>query len=246
MQDNPSAPAIFTGGIVHAASYAKDSPLAPGGIISLFGRNLAASEGGSTSLPLPTTLAGATVNIGGKDVPLFYTNSGQLNVQIPSDLAPNTRVQALVKVRPAGGSSELLTVPESITLAAASPGIFTASSDGKGQGIVFLGDRLADQTAPARAGDVVVVYCTGLGATQPPVTSGQAAPANPPATVTATVTATIGGRPAQVQFAGLTPGFAGLYQVNIQVPTGVSAGSAVELVLSQNGIESNKVTLAIQ
>jgi uncharacterized protein (TIGR03437 family) len=240
VDDNPTAPAIYPGGIVQSASYTKGAPLAPGGIVALFGRNLATGESGSTSLPLPTTLAGATVTIAGQDAPLFYVHSGQLNVQIPSGLAPNSRVQAMVKVQ------GQLTVPESITLAPASPGIFTVSSDGSGQGVIFLGDRLADGNSPARAGDVLVVYCTGLGATQPPVAAGQASPASPPATATAPVTATIGGRAATVQFAGLTPGLAGLYQVNVQVPEGVSPGAAVELVLTQNGIDSNKVTLAIR
>ena len=64
--------------------------------------------------------------------------------------------------------------------------------------------------------------------------------------VTAVVTATVGGKAATVQFAGLTPGFVGLYQVNVQIPTGVTPGFAVPLVLMQNGVPSNTVTLAVR
>lgn len=91
------------------------------------------------------------------------------------------------------------------------------------------------------------MYCTGLGATQPAVKSGEAAPSSEPlARVTTTVTATVGGQAATVQFAGLAPGFVGLYQVNVQIPAGVAPGSSMPLVLSQNGVPSNTVTLALK
>jgi len=56
----------------------------------------------------------------------------------------------------------------------------------------------------------------------------------------------VGGQPATVQYAGFTPGFVGLYQVNVRVPAGVTAGNAVALVLTQNGVPSNTVTIAVQ
>ena len=88
-----------------------------------------------------------------------------------------------------------------------------------------------------------MIYCTGLGATNPPAASGQASPVgiavNP-------VSVTIGGIPATVLYAGLTPGLVGLYQVNVVVPAGVSPGSAVPLVLRQEGTPSNIVTMAVR
>ncbi len=93
---------------------------------------------------------------------------------------------------------------------------------------------------------MVIVYCTGLGVTQPGVAPGQGAPsAEPLARVVAPVTATVGGVTAPVQFAGLTPGFVGLYQVNVQIPSGVPSGSA-PLVLTQSGVASNTVTLVVR
>jgi uncharacterized protein (TIGR03437 family) len=196
---------------------------------------------GAANLPLPTSLAGATLTIAGMDVPLFYSSDGQINAQLPFELAPNTRYQAVVK------SSDAITVPETITVAAARPGIFTTTQDGKGQGVIMdVANRLVDGANPAAAGDVVVVYCTGLGATSPAVRSGEAAPAGPLAKVVTPVQVMIGGQPAVVHYAGLTPGFVGLYQVNVQIPSGVTPGSAVPLVLSQDSVPSNTVTLAVR
>jgi len=239
--ENARAPALYSGGIVHAASFAPASPLAPGSIVSVFGRNLATGALGAGNLPLPTSLAGATLTIAGMDVPLFYSSDGQINAQLPFELAPNTRYQAVVK------SSDAITVPETITVAQARPGIFTTSQDGKGQGVIMdVANRLVDSSNAAKAGDVVVVYCTGLGATNPAVRSGEAALASPLARVVTPVTVAIGGQPAVVQFAGLTPGFVGLYQVNVQIPSGVTPGASVPLVISQDGVPSNTVTLAVR
>ena len=79
------------------------------------------------------------------------------------------------------------------------------------------------------AGDAIVIYCAGLGAVNPPVTAGTAAPSSPPAITTNPVTVTIGGKTAQVFFSGLVGGFAGLYQVNAYVPKGITPGDAVPL-----------------
>ena len=241
VEEGAKIPAVFPGGVVHAASFAPNGALAPGSIISVFGANLASSPAGASSLPLPKTLAGASLQVGGYEVPLFYSSGGQINAQLPFELPPNSRPQLIVK------GADFVTVPETITVATARPGIFTTTQDGKGQGVIMdVGNRLADAANPAKAGDVVVVYCTGLGATNPAVRSGEAAPASPLAKVVTPVTVTIGGQPATVQYAGLTPGYAGLYQVNVQIPGGVTPGASVSLVISQDGVPSNTVTLALR
>jgi len=233
--------AVYPGGVVHAASFAPAAPLAPGSIISVFGANLAPSPAGASTLPLPKTLAGASLQVGGYEAPLFYSSGGQINAQLPFEVAAATRPQLIVK------GADFVTVPETITVAAARPGIFTTNQQGTGQGMIMdVANRLVDSTNPAKAGDVVVVYCTGLGATNPAVRSGEAAPASPLAKVVTPVTVTIGGQPAVVQFAGLTPGFVGLYQVNAQIPAGVTPSAAVSLVLSQDGVPSNTVTLGVR
>jgi len=240
---NAAAPALNSGGIVNGASFAPAAPLAPGSIVSVFGANLASSAAGAAALPLPKTLAGASLQVGAYDVPLFYSSGGQINAQLPFELPTNSRPQLIVK------GAGFVTVPETITVAAARPGIFTTTQDGKGQGVIMdVANRLVDSANPAKAGDVVVVYCTGLGATTPAVRSGEAAPGppSPLAKVVMPVTVTIGGQPAVVQYAGLTPNFVGLYQVNVQIPAGVSPAASVPLVITQDGVPSNAATLAIR
>lgn len=242
---NPTAPFISSGGIVNAASFASGQPLAPGSIVSLFGGKMAAATPqGAASLPLPSTLGGARLTIGGQKVPLYYTRDDQINAQVPFELAPNTRPQALVRVSLPG--VEAVSVPEIITLDVARPGVFTIPG-AVAQGVVInLQGQVVNDAAPATAGDFVVVYAAGLGPTNPAVASGQASPSDPPARVTSAATVTVGGVTADVPFAGLTPGLVGLYQLNVRIPSGVTPGPAVPLVVTQNGVSSNTVTLAIQ
>jgi len=245
---NATAPALYSGGIVNGASFAAGGAVAPGSIVAVFGRNLASGLNYAAQKPLETTLGGATLNIGGRDAPLFFSSDGQINAQVPFELMPNTRHSAVVKTRRDAAGPETYAVPETLTVAAAQPGIFTVNQQGRGQGVIMdVKNQLVDAGNPVTAGDVVVIYCTGMGATQPTVVSGQAAPsAEPLARVAGPVTATVGGKPAAVQFAGLTPGFIGLYQVNVQIPEGVTPGSAVPLVVTSGSVPSNTVTLGVR
>jgi uncharacterized protein (TIGR03437 family) len=95
-------------------------------------------------------------------------------------------------------------------------------------------------------GEYLTIYCTGLGdVTNRPV-SGAAAPANPLANTIAATSVSIGGVSAPAIFSGLSPGFVGLYQVNVQVPLNAPVGNAVPVVLSIGGAASNTVTIAVQ
>ncbi len=231
-----AAPAIAAGGLVNAASFT--SPVAPGAIVSLFGTNLAASVAGASSLPLPTALGNATVRFNGFAAPLFYVSSGQINAQVPYTVAGSLQVTVSI--------GALTSATFSAPLVAAAPGIFTVDQSGRGPGVVLHADATpVDAAHPAQRGEVLLVFASGLGPVQPPVTAGQAAPAEPLALVTQTTAATIGGASAPVQFAGLAPGFAGLYQVNVQVPAGVSSGEAA-LRISAGNQSSNAVTITVR
>jgi len=106
---------------------------------------------------------------------------------------------------------------------------------------------LAQPGTPASIGETIVIYCTGLGAVSPAVTEGSPAPSTPPlATTINPVSVTVGGRPSQVMFSGLAPGFAGLYQINAVVPTGIATGNEVPMVVSVAGQTSPPVTIAVQ
>ena len=248
VSSNLSVPALFAGGVVNGASFAPGGAMAPGSIVSVFGSNLASGQNFASSLPLETTLGGATLNVAGTDVPLFFSNARHINAQLPFNLGPNSRPQVFVRARREGTGPEAITVPESITVAAVQPAIFTVNQQGTGQGAILdVQNRLVDSSAPATTGEVVQVFCTGLGATDPQVPAGGAAPGTEPlARVVVPVEARISGLPAPVHFAGLAPGFAGLYQVNVEIPAGVEPDPAVTLLLLQNGVPSNTVTIAVQ
>jgi len=104
--------------------------------------------------------------------------------------------------------------------------------------------NLIDASHPARRGAYIVIYLVGMGITNPAVATGQQTPSSPLANAVAP-SVTIGGQTATFLFAGLTPGFVGLYQMNVLVPSAVSPGDA-QLVVTQNGVASNATILAVQ
>ena len=238
-----TTPTVTAQGVVHAASEQGGVPIAPGGLITVYGVNLSDGVGQSKSLPLPQQLDGTQVLLGNQPLPILYTSTGQLNVQVPYGVPVNTQYQLTVQ------HGNTLSVPQSLVVAQAQPGIFTVNQQGTGQGSIVKSDQvtLAQPGTPASIGEMIVIYCTGLGAVTPAVKEGSPAPTTPPLSTTVNqVTVTIGGTTAQVAFSGLTPGYAGLYQVNAVVPSGISTGDAVPVVLSVAGQTSPAVTIAVR
>jgi uncharacterized protein (TIGR03437 family) len=237
-----SAPPSFTAaGVVDAASYRP--ALAPCGIFSIFGTGLAIGVEAASTLPLPQTLASAQVLFDGKPTALFYASAGQINAQVPCELVGATAAQVQVSV--VGSVSARVTV----ALAPAAPGVFTVSQDGKGTAVVLHGlPPYAPVTTadPARPGEVVTLFATGLGAVQPFVPTGWPAPPQPLAMTANPISVTLGSVPARVLFSGLAPGFAGLYQVNFEVPAGTARGDAIALSVSVANTASNPVALPVR
>ena len=193
-------------------------------------------------MPLPTEVDGTQVLLGGQPLPILFASATQINVQVPFNLPVNTEHQVVIR------RAATLSVPESFLLAGAQPGIFTANLQGTGQGIIMGPDQvtLATPSAPVRRGDAIVIYGTGLGAVSPPVAAGSPAPSTQLSRTTLPVEVRIGGAPAQVLFSGLTPGFAGLYQVNAIVPATSTTGDAVPVSISVAGQAGNEVTIAVR
>jgi uncharacterized protein (TIGR03437 family) len=241
-------PQIGSGGIVNNASYnLGSSAVAPGEIAAVFGTNL---TDGTSCLPpscnpvlgsdgrLNITLAGAQVTVNGIPAPIFYATPAQLGVQIPFEVS-GTSASAVVSV--AGQAS----APAIVTVAPASPGIFTATSDGKGAGtITHVNGSAVTTQNPAQRGELVILYATGLGQVAPAVPTG-ALPAGASSTVSPVVL-TIGGIVFVPDFAGLAGCCIGLNQINARIPSGVSPGNAVPVVLWIGGQSSNTVTIAVQ
>ena len=246
VEANAGVPYLPPNGVVSAASYQAYEPVAHGSLLAVYGSKLAGAPAQAGSLPLPFQLGGTRASLGGVDMPLFYageTNGlSQVNAQAPYFLPGNVTLPLVVRT-PSGAALTEVVVSDSM------PGIFTVSANGQGQGIIVLGANpsvIASPAHPARRGEVVVIYCGGLGRTQPGVNPGVAAPSNPLAETAAPVTVTIGGKQAAVQFAGLTPGLVGLYQVNVVVPADADTGSAVPVVVTAGGAASAPVTMAVQ
>ena len=243
LQSSPDQPTIiFQDGAVSAASFAASpAPLAPGSLVSLFGKNLAGNGGAAGSLPLPKSLGNVSVTIGGVPAPLLSAdpNSDQINLQVPFELDGQASAEIVVN------NNGVLSAPETIQIAAA-PALFTLSSTGTGPGAFLHGTSgtVISSSNPAAANEVIVLYATGLGAVLPAVASGEAT-ADPTA-VSGNVSVTIGGRLAEVQYSGLAPNFVGLYQINVVVPAGIAASDAL-VVLSVDGTPATgQATVALR
>ena len=254
-----STPVVPANSVVNNASFATGTnPLAPGTIAAIFGTNL--DDGSSNAFSsfgsngkLLTILGGASVTFNGISAPIFSSFPGQLNIQIPVELAGNASASVVVTV--GGQPSASQTVP----LGSFSPGIFSTTQNGAGQGAIQIanttifaapvGSISGVQTRPASRGEFITIYCTGLGAVTNQPASGVKASDNPLSATTTTPSVTIGGMPAPATdgfFSGLAPGFVGLYQINVQVPQNAPTGDAVQLMINIGGATSNTVTIAVQ
>jgi uncharacterized protein (TIGR03437 family) len=248
-------PSVNDNGTVNNASFAPGTnPIPAGTIAAIFGTALNdGSENSNSSFDgsgkLLTTLGSASVTFNGVAAPMFSSFPGQLNVQVPEEVAGSSSASVVVTVN--GQTSPARTVP----IGASLPGIFTIPPGGTGQGAVQVANTVifaapagsipGQQARPANRGEFITIFCTGLGAVSNPPGTGRPAAGNPLSNTTATPQVTIGGVPATVSFSGLSPGFVGLYQVNAQIPAASATGNAVPLVLTMGGVQSNTVTIAI-
>jgi uncharacterized protein (TIGR03437 family) len=206
-------------GVVNAASFAPfTAGIARGEFITLFGTNLAPSVLTATTAPFPPALNGVQVLINSKPAPVYAVSPSQISAIVPFG---TTTATAQIQVINNGVSSNVVTTFVNQT----SPGVFTVPPGGIGQGAALHPDfSLVTTARPAQIGETIAVYLTGLGDVTPAVTDGALGPSNPPSLATNNISARIGGIQATVTYAGLAPQLAGLYQVNIQIPPGVSAG----------------------
>lgn len=226
------APAITASGLVNAASF--KAQVSPGALATIFGSNFVGTGlSGVATLPLPASLGGVSVSVNGKPGPVLYVNADQINFQIPWETTPGP---ATIIVSTNGMKSSTVNV----TVEAAAPGLFFFGSHAIVQNADF---SLNSSGNPAKVGDTILAYLTGAGAVSPKVADGEPAGSSPLSKVTSTVTATIGSQTAQVSFAGLAPGFVGLWQLNIVVPAGVTGD--VPLVVSVGGQASNAANVSV-
>jgi adhesin/invasin len=171
------------------------------------------------TIPFPTTLGNVQVTVNGIAAPIYYVAPTQVSVIVPYGL--NTSV-AQVQVTTDGNASNTVTTFTNLT----SPGVFTVPPGGLGTAAVLHQDgTLVTSTNPAKANETVSVFLTGLGAVSPTITDGDAGPSGTLSQASATIAAYLGGTQATVTYAGLAPQLAGLYQVNVTIPAGLTAGN---------------------
>ncbi len=249
-------PLINQGGVLGAGlSTPAQRTVAVNGIASVFGSNFAppgtavqVGDGDLVNGKVPTTLAGACVTVGGVKAPIFLVYPGQINFQIPTVTAGPAAVQVTSSC---GLANELKSNTDSITVQASAPEFFYLKPNTGGRNPIAARDAVSGAvigaadlfpgggTAPAQPGEYVALYATSFGATNPAINPGDIPPAGL-AKVTGSLKLTFGGRTiadAGILYAGIAPGFPGLYQLNFQVPTDMPEGDQA-VVLTIGGASS--------
>jgi uncharacterized protein (TIGR03437 family) len=209
--------AFTSGGVVNPATFA--SGIAPGGLMSIFGSGLAGASSNSAT----------TVDFDGIPAAVLAAMPFQVNAQVPASVTPG---QHLLSVHSPFGSAS-----QTVTVSLVAPVIFLLS-DGVTGAVENQDGTLNSQANPLSRGQVLVVYATGLGA----VTAGNGGLS----TVNSAVAAVVNGIELPASYAGLAPGFIGLYQVNIPIPAATPPGSGTPLTLKQGEQISNSVNIALQ
>jgi uncharacterized protein (TIGR03437 family) len=231
-------PAISS--IVNAADGTK--PVAPGGLISVFGKNMSATNVATSQMPLPTALGQSCLMVNGTLVPLLFVSTSQINAQLPS----RVNGSAVLTIHTPGGVSDNFNFAVNNT----APSVFQSGSAGPQTGLatIFRADngQLVTPTNPVRSNSVLVIYLTGMGATSPAVDDGMPAPDSPLASTIVSPNVTLGGTPLGIYYAGLVPGLVGVYQINAVVPLRVPEGVEVPLVVDQGGTSTTLSVRVVQ
>jgi uncharacterized protein (TIGR03437 family) len=229
-------PPVITS-IVNAAN--GTAPVAPGGLITVWGTNMSPVSLVASQVPLPTALGQSCLSVNGTPVPLLFVSSTQVNAQLPDNvLGPST-----VSIHTPGGVSN----STHFTVQPAAPAVFMSGSAGPTTGLATVvraaNNQLVTPTNPIRPGDTLVIYLTGMGLTTPGVIAGVPAPVSPLALASDVPTVTLGGSHLDIQYAGLAPGEIGVYQINAVVPGSVTQGLSEPLVINQGSAIGANTTL---
>jgi uncharacterized protein (TIGR03437 family) len=206
-------------GVVNAGSSAPfTAGLAPGELLLIYGAGLASGIQVASAIPFPTTLGNVQVMINGIPAPIYYVTPTQLSAIVPYGVSGTVaKVQVFNNNVPSNAVTSLLVKT--------APGVLTQLQNGLGYGDAIHQDgTLVNDKNPAQIGETVSVFLTGLGAVSPTIADGAAGPLNPFSNASGTIDAFIGGVTATVGYAGLAPQLAGLYQINLTVPSGVTPG----------------------
>jgi uncharacterized protein (TIGR03437 family) len=249
-------------GIVNAASFAPPTnPVAPQEMVTVFGSNLSSGTLWATTLPLPTTLLTSRVLVNGVAAPLLSVSPTQITLLVPNAANPDLTPYAAFEVQnnaalcPNGSpcpTSKLVYMFTNYT----SPGVFSLAQNGFGAAAAEVTRNgqysVIGAGNPVTPGDIPMIFVTGLGSTTPPLLDGApSSPTGQPLNVAdiynrSDLYVYFDGSPSpNIQYAGVVPGYAaGLYQINAQVPSGISTGADYLDILTPDA-EAEQVTLNI-
>jgi uncharacterized protein (TIGR03437 family) len=223
----PPGPPPVISGVVNLADGAVG--VAPGGLIEIAGSNFSTDTFTTAGTPLLNTLGGVSVTANDIPVPLLSVSPNRIVAQLPFSVVGTT----LLRARTAIGRSD----PFPFNVLAGAPAVFRTATAGPLTGLPAIYRAINNEPVtlsnPVHPEDELAIFLTGLGITSPAVAAGAAAPADPPASATFTPLVTLGGHPLPIRFAGLVPGYVGLYQINALVPGAVPGGVEVPLTIQQ-------------
>lgn len=228
-------------GVLNAASNTPfTAQISPGEVITLCGSGLADETEAADSPPFAAILGGTQVTIDGTTATMLSVSPSQVSVVVPFSIPAG---RSLLNVTLMNGSAMSNTVQ--VFSGQTSPGIFAMSTGELGNGTILHSDYTpVTPDNPARRGEIVQIYMTGLGAVRPAVADGEAGPVSPPSLVTDLVSVFIGGLPAAHVYAGLAPTLVGIYQVNVIVPVRASLGS-LPIEISTVDADSIQATIPV-
>jgi uncharacterized protein (TIGR03437 family) len=251
------APAVNGGGILNAASYTTQG-VAPGAVVSIFGANLADSTVGASGIPLPTALSDVTsVTLNNIPAGLYFVSPLQINAQVPFDVLPADQESGVVNI--VVSRSDGTSIPQSVRVVPASPGIFTTTANGLGQAFAYdntTGALAAPagpnvgvfETAPisASSGHALVIACTGLGGVSPAIGDYVAASDGTFRYTVLQPAVLIGGIQAKLIYSVLSPQFVSEYQVAVVPAANTPTGDAVPLQIQIGGVTTTEqATIAV-
>ena len=228
----PSAPTLAGTALVNSANLT--AGVAPGGLVSIFGKNLAAG-GSSQGTPLPTILGGTCVTLNNAPLSLLATSPTQINAQLPFTLAAGRYPLVVRSI-----ANQAASASANVTVSKYAPAIFF---DAQGPAILHQDGTRVDQDHPASRDEPLTIYATGLGTTTGgKVTTGSPSPSNPLA-VTAPVQLFFGNPTIRdagviVDWSGLAPGMIGVYQIRCRIPGTHLKGNALPVTVRIGGVSS--------
>jgi len=228
--------------------------IAPGGYATLFGAGLATCTASADYQNLPFTLCGTGVTFNGIPAPLTYASPEQINVLVPRSLSPVS--DAAVSVTVAGADTPVQTKVPLANVAEEAPAIFSYTlADGVARAVVQNAAYVLNgpagagaSTTPARLGEAQIVWANALGPTTAAIADGITAPLNMLVRTQRPVEVFVNGVSQTVQFAGLAPGYSGVYQINVDLnpETPVFSEGSNYIWLRVNGIESSQLAISLQ